>query len=141
MPNPVKGEVALQLSDGREFVLVMGFEALVAAETSYGKPIAELMKDAARGFLGASRAILFGALQARHPELTAGDAAAMLMSDSDAVTDALTAATEAAFPPAEGKKGVNPPQAGKTSGASGARSAKTTTGSGAKPRARSSSSS
>ena len=68
--NPVKGEVPLKLSDGREFVLVLDFEALVEAESAYGKPLAQVMADAATGFVGATRALLYGALRAKHPAVT-----------------------------------------------------------------------
>lgn len=122
MANPVKGEVPLKLADGREFTLVMDMEALVEAEQAYGKPLAELMADAARGFVGASRSLLFGGLQAKHPGLPLKECTKMLMSDGDEVGNAISAAVEASFPDAqgEGEQGSRP--LGKTSGANGAKS-------------------
>lgn len=120
MPNALKGEVPLKLSDGREFVLVMDFEALVEAETAYGKPLPQMMADAAQGFVGASRALLYGGLRAKHPTVTLRDASGMFMADPDSVGEALSAAVEAGFPDAaEGKKGENPRS--KRSGGSGAK--------------------
>lgn len=135
--NSIKGEAPLRLSDGRELTLILDFDALVAAETAYGKPLARLMADAAGGFIGAVRALLLGALSRYHPEITAAEAAEIILSDFDAVGDAMQAATEAAFPPAEGKKSGNARPAGKSSGRNGAKLASTRKPSGGKPRARS----
>lgn len=135
--NPMKGDARLVLSDERELRLVLDFDALVSAETAYGKPLARLMADAAGGFIGAVRALLLGALSRHHPEITPDEAAEIIMSDFDAVGDAMQAATEAAFPTAEGKKSGNAPRAGKASGRNGVKPASTRKPSGTKPRARS----
>lgn len=138
MTNPVVGQVALKLSDGREFTMILDMEALVEAESAYGKPLPRMMADAAAGFVGAVRAMLYGSLRAKHPRITLGEATAMFMSDSDAVTLALEQAGEAAFPAAnasEGKEAGNPP--GKPSGRSGAKPASTRKPSGGSRRARS----
>lgn len=127
MPNTIKGEVPLSLSDGRDFVLVLDFEALVEAEGVYGKPLAQVMADAAAGFVGATRALLYGALRAKHPTITPREASALFLEHSDEVSAALEKAGEAAIPGSrEGKDGKNPPaksQRGKTSGRSGAKRA------------------
>jgi len=136
--NPVKGEVPLKLKDGREFVLVMDFEALVSAEAAYRKPLGELMDDVTSGFVGAIRAMLFGALRAKHPKLTLADATSIFMADNDAVTAALEQAATASFPApdgSEGGNGENPPGSG--SGPSGVKPASIRKPSGHKPRARS----
>lgn len=135
--NPIKGEAPLKLSDGREYVLTLDFEALVEAEQAYGKPLPKLMADASVGFMGAVRALLFGALRAHHPDITAVETAEIIMSDFDAVGEALQAATQNGFPKAEGKKSGNARPAGKTSGRNGAKPASTRKPSGARPRARS----
>lgn len=121
MANSVKGEAALKLSDGREYVIVMDMEGLVEAESAYGKPLQALMQDAGQGFVGATRALLYGALRAKHPGLTKRDALEILQSDGEAVADALTAAVEASFPEAKanGEGGDEPHPPGKPSGASG----------------------
>jgi hypothetical protein len=122
MPNPIKGEVPLKLSDGREFVLVLDFEALVEAEAAYGKPLARVMADAGAGFVGASRALLYGALRANHPAITLRDASGLFLEHAEAVSEALEKAAAAAFTEdasAEGNGGK--PRRGKTSGSSGAK--------------------
>ena len=125
MANPVKGEVPLNLSDGRSLTLVMDMEALVEAETAYGKPMAQMMQDAGQGFVGASRALLYGALRAKHPQLQLREASEMFATDGEAVAEAIGTAVERAFPEvAGGKESANPlPRRGKTSGGSGAKRA------------------
>lgn len=124
MANPIRGEIPLKLSDGRSLVLVMDMEALVEAEAAYGKPMAGMMADAGAGFVGASRALLFGALRTKHPEVTLREASAIMASDGEAAAAALSAAVEAGFPNASagGNEQVKR-QATKTSGASGAKPA------------------
>lgn len=142
MTNPLKGEVPLTLADGRELLLVLDFHALVVAERAYGKPMPEMLADALRGFVGATTAILFGALQSRQPTVTQGEAEALFASDGEAVQRALDAASDAAFPPAPGKAGDTAEdrkagnaaaraRAGKSSGASGAKAGSSRTRSGA----------
>src|SRR6478609_223027 len=120
--NPIKGEVPLRLSDGREFVLVLDMEALIEAEAAYGKPLGKVMADASAGFVGASRALLYGALKAKQPTISLRDASAIFMANGDAVSDALSRAGEAALPESASAEGnVESPQRGKTSGDSGAK--------------------
>lgn len=128
MTNPIRGEATLMLKDKREFELVLDFEALVAAETAYGKPLAQTLSDANAGFVGATRSLLFGTLQANHGDLTLKDATEIFMLDGDAVSSALEAATTAAFPTeAEDKKAGKEKPAllprGKPSGRNGAKPA------------------
>lgn len=138
--NPVKGEVPLTLSDGREFILVMDFEALVEAEGAAGQPLPNLMAQASLGFVGAQRSLLFGALRRHHSGVTLAECSEIMLSEINAAAPALTAAIEAAFPEAkEGKDGKNPP--GKTSGANGAKPDSTRKPSGKSRRPRSGSSS
>lgn len=137
----MRGEVPVRLADGRALTLVLDFEGLVAAEALYGKPVAMLIVDAAQEFLGAVRALLYGALRAKHPELTPADAGAIIQSDGDRISAALESATQRAFPEpgeAEGKEGGNPRKAGTRSGRSGAKRGSTPKASGAPRRARSS---
>lgn len=135
MPNPVKGEVALKLGDGREFVLVLDMEALVEAEGAYGKPLQQMMQDASAGFVGAIRAMLYGALRAKHPEVNLRDASELFRTDMDAVSSALANVSATAFPKAgggtEGKEPAHPP--GNGSGLNGAKPASTRKRSGAQP--------
>lgn len=118
MTNPVKGEVPLTLTDGRQFTMVLDMEAMIEAEGVYRQPLARLLVDAASGFVGASRALLYGTLRAHHRDVTVSDAANIIGSDAESVTSALEAAIDAAYPsPTEGKERANPP--GKTSGVNG----------------------
>ena len=123
--NPIRGETPLKLSDGRTMTLVMDMEALVEAETAYGKPLQQMMADASQGFIGASRALLYGALRAKQPGMTLREASALFMTDPDAASEAIAAAVEAGFPDAAGDKkpGNDKRRAGKTSGGSGAKRA------------------
>lgn len=116
----------MKLKDKRELVLVLDFEALVAAEAAYGKPLAHILSDANAGFIGATRALLFGTLQANHGDLSLKDATDIFMLDSDAVGSALEVATAAAFPTEDKKAGKAKPAPrprGKTSGRNGAKPA------------------
>jgi hypothetical protein len=126
MANVLKGEVPLNLSDGRRFTLVADFEATIEAESLYGKPAPQMAQDASAGFIGAIRALLYGMLKRKHPEATPSLAAELIAEHMDEVAAALEAASAAAAPDAaEGKKGGNPRPArrGKTSGDSGAKPA------------------
>ena len=128
MANPVKGEALLRLADGRQFTLVLDFEAMVAAEAAYGKPLPQLMVDAQAGFMGALRALLAGMFSAHHPGVGKREAGEMLLSDVEAVSEALARAVENAHPApgAEDKQPGNAPvpqsrQRTKPSGRSGAK--------------------
>lgn len=134
MANVIKGEVPLKLEDGRLLTLVLDMEAFVEAETAYGKPLQQVMADASAGFVGATRALLYGALQAKHPNISLRDASTMFQTDREAVAVALESAAEAAFPKstAESAEGNGRP-AGKNSGANGAKRASTRKPSGKQP--------
>ncbi len=122
MSNPLRGETPLKLGDGREFTLVLDMDGLIEAESAYGKPLPRLVADSAAGFMGALRALLYGAMKTKHPEASLRDASAMLQANGAAVEEALASAVEAAFPApekSEGGDGKNPP--GKRSGRSGAK--------------------
>lgn len=140
MPNPLKGETPLNLGGGREFTLVLDYEALILAVDAYGKGFGELLADSmppededgnvvGHPKYGAIRALLFGALNYHHPEITLRGASALLLDNMEAVTAALAEAGERGLPKAEGnpegKQGSHPPQRGKSSGRSGAKSAST----------------
>lgn len=122
--NMVKGEVPLQLKDGSKFTLIFDMEALIEAEATYGKPMHALVQDATRGFMGAIRAMLYGALRAHHSDVILRDVSVMLAENGDVITEALSKAHEAAMPKsAEAAEGNDQPPhpRGKTSGASGAK--------------------
>lgn len=136
--NPVKGEVLLTLEDGRTFTLVMNFSAFVAAEAVYRQPLPLIAVDAAMGFVSAMGAMLFGALRAYHPEITAEEAGEWCLLEHDRVKAALEAADKASYPEAaEDKKPGKAPsrQRGKNSGGNGAKSVSTRKASGSTRRA------
>jgi hypothetical protein len=133
--NPLKGEAPLKLGDGREFIFQLDFEALVEAEQAYGKPLPRLMADASQGYVGAVRALLLGGLRRHHPDFTADDATAIILTDFEAVANGMMAAVDAAFPKAEGKESGNAVPTGPTSGRDGAKAGSTRTPSGGKRRA------
>lgn len=121
--NKVKGETPLVLSDGREFTLVLDMEAMLSVEDSTGKPLPKVMAQAGEGFMSATAAIAQAAFARHHPEVTRSDVLGIMQSDSDALTDALGKAADAAFPKAEegNAKAPKANQRGKTSGRSGAK--------------------
>lgn len=145
MANPVVGETPLDLSDGRHFTLVADHAGLVKAAQAYTgasklhRLFADLQPqldakgdvevdgygDPVKDTLPATAALLYGLLEAHHPRITHRDALNMVLAESDAVSEALAAAIQQAFPDtAEGKKGENPPRKsgrGKTSGGNGAK--------------------
>lgn len=141
MSNTLKGEIPLTLSDGRELVLVMDMEGMFEAEQLYKQPLEVVFAQAALGLKGALRALLWGMLRAKHPELTPQDVTDIVFKELDAVIVAMDRAGEAARAKqsGEGKDGENPP--GTTSGASGAKRGSTRKPSGGQRRARSKSSS
>lgn len=142
MVNPVKGESALKLSDGRQFVLVADHAALVRAAQAYsgttkinrlmqdmqpeldksGKVAVDEYGDPVKDTFRATAAFLYGLFDAYHEDITLRDATNILLSDMERVSIAIQAAVENGFPSvSEGKEGSNPP--GKTTGAGGAKRA------------------
>ena len=124
MVSPLKGEVSVSISGG-EYTLVLDFEGLVAAETAYGKPLAHLTMDAQQGFVGALRALLFGALRRHHPDVDMEAAGKLFLADGKAVELGLEAAAKLAYSDDEGDKkpGKALRQRGTNSGRNGARQA------------------
>lgn len=122
--NPVKGETALTLKDGREFTLVLDMEAMLSIEDATGKPLPKVMAQAVEGFMTATAAIAQAAFALHHPDITRSDVLKILHSDQDALTDALGKAADLAFPQAQAGNGKAPKAKtprGKTSGRSGAK--------------------
>lgn len=129
MTNPLKGEARLQLNDGRSLALVLDFDGLIAAEQAYGKPLARLMAEAGEGFMGALRAILWGALQRHHADMTMAEVGEIMLGSQQSVMAAVESAIDASMPAsgsASGSEGDNAGNAGnrpagKRSGRSGAK--------------------
>ena len=126
MANAVKGEVELVTSEFGTLTLVLDMEALVEAEQAYGKPMERMMADAAQGFVSASRAMLWGALQLHNPNLTLRDASQIFVLDGEAAGAALEKAVELGFPdksPVGNGGATKKPRRPKTSGRNGAKAA------------------
>ncbi|MED5545798.1 MAG: hypothetical protein VYD90_11155 [Pseudomonadota bacterium] len=134
MANILKGEVPLPLTDGRELTLVFDMEALIEAEGAFGFPMNVIVDKASKGFMGALRALLYGALRAHHPDLSLRDVANLIAENSDAISTALTSALDEGMPDAkasaEGKAVAAKRRPGGTSGKTGAKRASTTKRSG-----------
>ncbi len=138
MPNPLKGEAVLELADGRRFQLVLDMEALLAGEQAYGKPLELLLRDTIVGLVGAHRALLAGAMQRHHADLTLNDLTAMILANRIGVIETLTDLIQKSHPDiVEGDQVGNGSQrpAGTGSGRSGAKRGSTPKNSGGKPRA------
>ena|SRR5690606_6735677 len=122
--NPIKGEVELELKDGRKFVLVGDFQSRVVAEQAYGKPYRFIVRDAAAEYLGAVRALLYGLMKRHQPDLTLEDVGELIDTSGAELMEAAEKAMDQATPKTEGKEDANPPKSrrGKTSGGSGAKS-------------------
>lgn len=112
MANPMKGEASAVLGDGTSLTLVYDFNALCEVEEAAGKSISEVLAEISKGSprLSTARALVFGGLRARHPEMTLEEVGPLIMSDGQALTEAMQKALLAAFPNAEGKKAGNAPK-------------------------------
>jgi hypothetical protein len=124
MTNPIKGEAALVLADGRQFTLVLDMEALLGVEEATGKPLPQVMAMAGSGFMSAMAAIAQAAFARHHPDVARADVLAIMQTDQQALTDALSKASDAGFlQPSAGGKGAAPAArpGGKSSGRSGSK--------------------
>ena len=125
MANPVKGETPLVLSDGREFTLVLDNEALLSIEDTTGKPLHVVMAQIGQGYATAVAAFAQAAFGRHHPEMTRADVVGIVMGpDRPKLEEALSDATERAFPEAKAGNAPAPkakPQRGKSSGRNGAK--------------------
>jgi hypothetical protein len=112
MANPVRGEAACILEDGRTLTLVIDFEALAVAEDIADIGVNELLASLANNpRMKVLRAIVFGALQARHPEIGLDDVGSFLLTDdASPISEALGKAMGGAFPQASQSGPENPPK-------------------------------
>lgn len=94
MANRMFGESRLPLSDGRELTLRFDFGALVEAEEAADLGTEEIMKAMAGGKprLKIARAMLYGALRYHHPDVTLGEVGDLMLTDGDAISQAMGAA-------------------------------------------------
>lgn len=108
MANIQKGEASFTTADGREFHLVMDFNAFAEAEDAADMDVDALLKcvsprvDANGKIVGAPRlkhlgALLYGALQDRHPGLALTDAI-RLLGEGQQVGEAIAKSLRGAMP-------------------------------------------
>ncbi len=112
MANAMKGEASLTLSDGTDLTLTYDFNALCEVEDAANRSISDVLLEISKGAprLSTARALIFGGLRARHPDIDLNQVGPMIMSDGQALTEAMQKALTAAFPTTEGKKPANPPK-------------------------------
>lgn len=116
----LSGEVSLE-AEGVTYTIVLDFEALIAAEDAYGKPLAILTSNARDGFVGALRCLFYGALRRKHPDISLEAAGKLFMTNGKAVEDALERAAKLAYPEEDKKPGKAEPRRGMSSGRNGAK--------------------
>jgi hypothetical protein len=108
MANRIYGEARCGLEDGRELTLRFDFGALVEAEEAADAGTEAMMKELSKGGarLKVARAMLYGALRHHHPDLTLADAGDLLLTDANAVSEAMGNAMEQM---ADRRAAANPP--------------------------------
>lgn len=122
MANVQRGEASFTTEAGKTYHLVMDFAAFAEAEDAAGMTVQDLMKavsptiDPDTGaIVGQPRikhlgALLYGALTARHPEITPR-AALNLFAEGEVVGDAIAKAMQGAMPKADASaEGKAPPR-------------------------------
>jgi len=97
MANKMFGEALLRLADGRELTMRFDYAALVEAEDAADKGTEEMMKELASGGarLSTVRAMLYGGLRFHHADVTLDECGDLLMTDGEAVSQAMGGAMQA----------------------------------------------
>jgi hypothetical protein len=111
MKNRIKGPAQLKLSDGRVLTLEYDFDGLIALEEAAGMKMPDvyaemkaLERSKAAPSMRLSRAIIYGALQQHHPEITLKEAGDLILRETDAIQAAMKA-FGGAHGPADGDDG------------------------------------
>lgn len=119
MTRRVRGEGTCVLSDKSELTLVINFNALAEAEydadMGVNDILAELDRDQPR--MKIMRAIVWGALREKHPNITSEMVGDLLLSEFEGVAAGIREAMSAAFPEAIGGD-ENPPAPPSSAGTS-----------------------
>lgn len=96
----IRGEATATLKDGRTFTLAMGFRALALASASSGIPAAQifavLQKDDGRQMM-ALLALIEGSLKKYHRDIGPDEVDELMLTDSEALSDAISQAMTGAF--------------------------------------------
>lgn len=110
MVNPIRGQAICELGDGTTLTLVVDFEALAIAEEVADKGVNDLLAEmGGEPRMKTMRAIIYGALRERHPDLDLQSVGSILLSPADGtiVSQALGRAIAGAFSETGGAQ--NPP--------------------------------
>lgn len=108
--NPQKGEVRIELEDGREFLAVFDIDAICALEDIRDKPLVQIMVQVAQGRISYVRDALWAALRRHHPDLKHAQVGDMLTQmKGKKAADLVLAGIKSAFPAnKEGEGDANP---------------------------------
>ena len=111
----IRGEATATLKDGRTLTLAMGFRALALASASSGIPSAEifavLQKDDGRQMM-ALLALIEGSLKKYHRDIGPDEVDELMLTDSQALSDAISQAMTGAFSEDDGNADEGNVQAG-----------------------------
>jgi hypothetical protein len=100
--SPLNGEITFD-AGGRSYRLVLGFNALCAAEVQTGKRWSDIMADAQSGSPSVIRVLFWAGLRKHHPEVTVDGAGDLIDAVGMGRAGELVAtAVTSAFPPTEG---------------------------------------
>ena len=142
--NPLDKPVTLQTDTGERLLLVADHAALYKAARAYtggakigkllrdmqpemdadGKPAVDADGDLVKDTTPATAALLYGLLDAHHPQMTLRDATNLLLRDPATVAEAIGAAVEAHLAPPQAKVGNGQKsRKSRTSGSNGAKRA------------------
>lgn len=116
MANSVKGEVALKLSDGREFTMCFDFDSRVAAEDEAGIPFHQIGERAQVGFQKFTRILIWAGLQKHQPEMSLHDVGVLLDEHGKDFVQAAERASKEAAPQEKESTSGNGGKAGKRAG-------------------------
>lgn len=110
MPNPIFGEAAAKLSDGRTLTLRYDFNALCEIEDADGRSFTEINSELQSGNIRikTTRAVLFGGLRAHHPDLTTAEAGDLMLTEQKPLLEAMQIAMQRMQATANPRKGVAP---------------------------------
>lgn len=113
MANPHRGEVEIKAPSGT-FILRLSINAIAEIENLLDQGINQIatsLADPSRLRLATLRAIVWGGLREKHPDLSLFNAGELISEVGvDAITDAVQQAFTLAFPSVEGDE--RPPKAG-----------------------------
>lgn len=109
--NPLKGEVRIELEDGREFLAVFDIDAICALEDIRERPLVQIMVQIAQGRISFVRDALWAGLRRHHKDMKQTDVGEiMLQIKGKKAADLVMDAIGAAFPKPKAEEGDANPQ-------------------------------